>query len=119
MKLINHTKRFSRNGPPTITVKRIGTIYLSNTLVKSIGAKAGDTISILQNTENPGEWYLSFIEGGVKLRHVGKDTKALLCNSARAANGILETVGRHEMARMIVSTNASNGYYPIVTSSAV
>lgn len=118
MKLVKITGERVKASQPFIHVHIKGVIRFSNTLCREISLKDGDSVAFFQDLDNPDDFYFKPKEPGNKVRLIS-DTGQMLMNSATIARQILKPV-KKDKARIMVSLEpVRDGYYPIITASAL
>jgi hypothetical protein len=99
MKLIKFDKTncaaTTRKGENAITVRRCGTISLNIGCLRLTKLKAGDSIAILQDEQNPEDWYIAKDPDGFTLRNGSKASKCLIANNSSFVNKMLDALGIH------------------------
>jgi len=88
----------TRKGENAITMRRSGVISLNGGTIELTKLKAGDAIAILQDEENPEDWYITKDPDGFTLRNGGKASKCLNANNASFVNKMLDALGIHTEA---------------------
>ncbi|OSZ79302.1 hypothetical protein CAP35_13900 [Chitinophagaceae bacterium IBVUCB1] len=113
-----------RQKASTIRLQRKGANIISDLAVESIGLKAGDKVSLVQDEDNPSDWYLMIDEQeGFTLR-ADKDSKHLSFNCAALSNTVLDACFDNVFSatfKLITEPNKSGGvnYYPIILAGAI
>lgn len=82
-----------RTKQAAVTVKADGQIVINGEAFTKLGLKAGDTIALLQDSENPKSWYIVRDKDGFKLRTSGKTSPTLVCNNEKVASSLLASLG--------------------------
>lgn len=81
-----------RKGEASIRFSRQGQITITKYGVSKIGLKVSDKIALLQDEDNPSDWYLTFDKKeGFSLRETGK-SGSLAFNNAAMANALLDSL---------------------------
>lgn len=91
MKLIKFdaaSTKFSRPGESSIRFHSSGVITLSTSAVEGLKLKEGDKMCVVQDEENPDDWYLMKDENGFSLRTY-KGNNGLCFNNAYIAKSII------------------------------
>lgn len=111
-----------RTKQAAVTVKADGQIVVNNEAATKVGLKATDTIALLQDSENPKNWYLVKDKDGFKLRASGKTTPVLVTYNPVVVKNLLESLGikSENAVRFKLSTEAvkheKQSLYAILTS---
>lgn len=113
-------QRTHRKGIPIIRFGSKGAIWLSRVLVEKIKLSAGDTIAIVQDEDEPTDWYITKDKDGFMLRKTS--IRWLTFNNAVLSKNVLEALGYEDSyASFRVVTEpviiAKWEYYPILTAS--
>jgi bifunctional DNA-binding transcriptional regulator/antitoxin component of YhaV-PrlF toxin-antitoxin module len=82
-----------RSKQAAVTVKADGQIVINGEAFTKLGLKAGDTIAVLQDSENPKSWFIIKDKDGFKLRTSGKTSPTLVCNNEKVASALLASLG--------------------------
>ena len=102
MKLIKFDKTncaaTARKGENAITMRRSGVISINGGSIQLTKLKAGDAIAILQDEDNPEDWYLTKDDDGFLLRDGGKASKTLNANNSAFVNKMFDALGIHTEA---------------------
>jgi bifunctional DNA-binding transcriptional regulator/antitoxin component of YhaV-PrlF toxin-antitoxin module len=96
MKLVKFDKSNSqtlRAKQAAVTVKADGQFVINGEAFTKLGLKAGDTIAMLQDSENPKSWYIVKDKDGFKLRDSGKTSPVLVTSNQVVANNLLASLG--------------------------
>lgn len=123
MKLIEYDRRDVRSTNiehPMITVTpKSGVFILNKAAVLVTGLKSFDKVTLLQDEEKPGDWYLrlAYNTFGFRLRDDGKGN---LKFSARSIAVKMATIclGSQNSHRMMISGEKTEDMWPIITKSA-
>lgn len=118
-----------RQGKPTICFGKRGQILLSKELCRAANLKNGDLVSVIQDDDEPGYWYL-VVGDKDGFRLIEKDQKGyMIFNSAYLVANFIKTFDPDaESLNCIVSTDVADidysclpkrcRAYAIITSSA-
>lgn len=123
IKFNTETCRSVRNGESIIHFNRKGANTISNTAIAEIGFEEGDRIAIVQDEDNPEDWYLTEEAKGFLLRKANKHSRALMFNNAHISNLIIDASGIDAATASfkLITKPVMNGklkLYPIIISSA-
>ncbi len=107
---------------PTISFSLRGTIRFNMAAVELLGLKKDTPIEILQDTDEPIDWYIHIptkkedIENAFKT-HTFKGKKEVQINSKILAEEFLESIDEAETKRARINTQPNEqGYYAILTA---
>jgi len=82
-----------RTKQAAITLKAEGQIVINGEAFTKLGLKAGDTIALLQDSENPKTWFIVKDKDGFKLRTSGKTSPTLVCQNEKVVTTLLASLG--------------------------
>lgn len=114
----------SRKGNPTISFNRGGAIGISGEACKAIGLSEGDKVSLVEDEENPGDWYITKDKDGFPLRKSNAEAKGTVFNCAAISSKVLDFLNWQEKKAAICRialtpvTQEKMKLYPILTASA-
>ena len=128
MKLKRFNQKTTASAPrgrATIRFNKSGAISISGVAVDLTGINSGDYIEIVQDEQNPEDWYItkSDMNVGFKLRPGGKSGNSM-ANSAATCRAFLKQfprTGKTSTGCLIGTvpvTFEGVDYWPIITSSA-
>lgn len=119
MKLVKVIGQRVRSNQPFIHIHHAGVIRFSEFLCRQINLLDGNNVAFFNDLDNPGDWYFKINEPGDKVRCSPNSSQSMIINNAYVAKKILGTISK-EKARILVSLETiRDGYYPIITASAV
>ena len=115
-------------GQPLVSIARnAGLISIFGATAEALGLKPGDKVSIVQDQDNPKDWYIDTKdEAGFKLRGSDKG-KGLSFNNSVICNRLLDSLEfpkEHKRSSFTVSTKQAEGFdqeglYAILTAKTM
>lgn len=110
-----------RKGQAVITFNTGGNIALTKNAAETLGLKAGDKVALLQDTDNPKDWYLSVGDAqGFELRK-RTENGSVQFNNVSLVDKVLRSLGISNNASFPLVAEPQNlegggKVYPIITS---
>ena len=91
----------ARNGTPAIAFNPKGVVIINVKGIELTGLKDGDCIAILNDEENPEDWYFTKDADGFPLRQYGSQTTSLATNNSEVVKVSLKSLGLSNAAKSV------------------
>lgn len=102
---------------PNVSFSKGGIIRINRAAAEMLELNDGSRIAILQDKNNPDDWYLAKDKEGFVMRKNGSDRHSFATNCSRVAKKLMGHFGLTETTRIQLGTETVEGeYWPLITA---